>query len=492
MPLAVLERQNRQMDRGEVSFMPRKPKAQKLERTFVVNGKNICVTFFPPKGRRRSWYVYWNGLPNQVSTKASTFEGAVQVIHKHLIGETAPQELSLMSDVEFDAIQLRHFERIQAKPETVQSCFEALAAFRKITGVTPISAATAEDCSRFQDSAVHLPRNWRVPKSNASRNKHLAEESPSLLSRQTIKKWVRALAACFNRANSRAGKKCVRNVVPPEKLLLKNPWDEVAGIVDKNPVAKRQLTPDELLSVLDYFEKSFPLIPVAAAAIKVFIWSYARRREVSGLTWDRLRLIDGEIHFDVVGKWGVQKWFRIPCNLFQELETNRLQGSPFVFGSYVNQLVRHHATMPNSRSLSIIRDEFTPENFGEWLYQRMVDWSKSQPGGAASIHDFRKTSLQFAVNGEIINRQVAADARVNVGVMTTHYTSELAAQLREKSNRSFERIARSLPESVLLRFGYTPHPLDDLKLQLEAAIRNQEWEKVAQISQALANRNQAG
>jgi len=46
--------------------------------------------------------------------------------------------------------------------------------------------------------------------------------------------------------------------------------------------------------------------------LKVFVWSWARREEVAGLKWDDLRVVEDEIHFDTVGKWGIEKWFRIP------------------------------------------------------------------------------------------------------------------------------------------------------------------------------------
>lgn len=42
--------------------MPRKPKAEKQVRGFVVDGKDVRVSFFPPKGRERSWQVYWTAF----------------------------------------------------------------------------------------------------------------------------------------------------------------------------------------------------------------------------------------------------------------------------------------------------------------------------------------------------------------------------------------------------------------------------------------------
>ena len=38
------------------------------------------------------------------------------------------------------------------------------------------------------------------------------------------------------------------------------------------------------------------------------------------------------VHFEVVGKWGVERWFRIPAGLFRQLEEVRT-GSAHVFAA---------------------------------------------------------------------------------------------------------------------------------------------------------------
>ena len=40
----------------------------------------------------------------------------------------------------------------------------------------------------------------------------------------TVRKWLVALQAASERANDNAGRKCVRGVVPPDRLLKSNPW----------------------------------------------------------------------------------------------------------------------------------------------------------------------------------------------------------------------------------------------------------------------------
>ena len=248
------------------------------------------------------------------------------------------------------------------------------------------------------------------------------------------------------------------------------------------------------MSFIDFLEESFPKVTVATAAAKVFLWSYARRKEITSLKWSEVRIIEGEVHFDIVGKWRVRKWFRIPTRLYDDLLALRVKNSPFVFAAYSDQVRSHHESHAGPNRASKIRTDFTPQNFADWLYHKIGHWSKTQPDGVAYLHAFRKTGLQYAVDGEMTNKRVAEDARVNFGVMTTHYTNEEARQFREKSNRTFERIARSFPEDVLIKYAYTPQPTDPLQLQLQLAeaVKNQDWIEARRISDLLCRRVQAG
>ena len=127
-------------------------------------------------------------------------------------GQKSQANDGVMSDEEFEAIQRRHFGKKQgadAKKRAEKSlgaCLEAITAFREITGLKPITLATEDDCERFQNDALKLPKNWRskYPKS---------KEEVSNLSANTIYKWSVALQAAFERANANAGRKCVRGVV---------------------------------------------------------------------------------------------------------------------------------------------------------------------------------------------------------------------------------------------------------------------------------------
>ena len=264
-------------------------------------------------------------------------------------------------------------------------------------------------------------------------------------------------------------------------MLRSNPWSQFTWIEGtKRPI--RQFDGNKLVSFLDYLEGKWSGIPVAAAA-KVFLWSSCRKLEVVGLTWDALRLVGNERHFEVVGKWGIEKWFRVPEPVYQELLSFRTE-SPFVFGAYNDQLRRFHAQSRNW--LQNIRPDFDPKDFGRWFYQRVKDWSRTSPKGSAFVHVLRKTPLQHARRGEDINRQVASDARVSESVLMTNYVKETDEEMHQRSNRTFRRIVASLSPEVALRYGHVEDAHSAMENRLRAAIEAKDWSLAAEIAARLA------
>ena len=206
--------------------------------------------------------------------------------------------------------------------------------------------------------------------------------------------------------------------------------------------------------------------------------------EVMGLTWASLRSVGGEYHFHIVGKRAVEKWFRIPPTLCQELEQLRT-ASPFVFAAYTDQLRQFHADSGKSYVAKLVSRKFDPELLGDWFHRRIVEWSKSLPKGHATTHVFRKTTLQLARRGEDVNRAVAQDARLSEGVMMTNYVMELDDEFRQRSNRTYHRILAAIPLEVANRYGYSPTAQDRLEEQIRAAVAAKDWDKAAELSQQL-------
>lgn len=204
--------------------MPRKPKLEKKTVMVAINGLMATVTLHPPAGRRTSWYAYWPGLVASRSTGQADCGEAVKVVGGMLRNSGRKPELNeaLLSGEEFERIQRAHFGR-KVDPDarrradkSLEEVLDAINAFRAISGFSPISAATPDDCAAFQRTALTLPKNWR---SRHPRSK----ETAATLSANTVLKWSRCLASAFELANRTAGKKCVRGVVEKDKLLASNP-----------------------------------------------------------------------------------------------------------------------------------------------------------------------------------------------------------------------------------------------------------------------------
>jgi hypothetical protein len=473
--------------------MPRKPKLEKQTITVVIDGSPFNVILHPPGGNRTSWYAYWNGLVSSKSTGKIGLEDAI-VMAETMVrewkdggdGKRALLGDQVMTDKEFDEIQRFHFLVKKTDPDsraraqkTHKVYVEAATAFREITGVVPITRATAADCEKFQRDALNKAKNWRQqhPKSK----KEVVAVSPN-----TILKWSRSLQAAFQRACRNAGKKCVRGVVPDAKLLTENPWNCFTWIegVEK-PV--RQFDPPELISFMDHLETEWAGVNIAQILAKVFLWSRCRLEAVTSLQWKAVRSIGLEHHFHVVEKRGVEWWFRLPEGVYEDLERLRTD-NPYIFAAYNEQLRLFHASSSRPERALKVGDEFNPRCLGDWFYDRLADWSASSANGHAHPHVFRKTSLQLAWDGEEHRRQALHDAKVSEKVLRASYLKQSDKELRDESNRNYHRIAAALPPEVARRYGYEEANLTQLEERLAAAVAAKDWVLVAQLSAEVANR----
>ncbi|MBL8797639.1 MAG: hypothetical protein JNM56_27310 [Planctomycetia bacterium] len=464
--------------------MPRKPSLKKETIQVLVNGTPVKVVLHPPTGRRTSWFAYWNGLVASKSTGQSKLEDAIRVAHRMVTSGCARPVLAdaVLTDEEFEEIQRAHFNRktdpaakLRAQ-KTLDDCLEAIAAFRDIAGIKPVTTARVDDCAIFQRKALMLPKNWRKQYPNS-------QQEVASLSPNTVLKWSRALQAAFDRACRSAGRKSVRGVVEEQKLLTENPWKQFTWIEGtRKPI--RQFDGTELLALIDYLEEKWLGVGIATAVAKACLWSWGRRAEVMGLKWELLRTVGDERHFEIVGKWGIEKWFRVPEAFYQELQS-LCTGGPFVFAAYPQQLREFYERRGRQREAKMVAAEFKPVNLGDWFHEQIVDWSTKQPKGRATLHVFRKTSLQYARCGEDLNRQVAADARLSEGVMMTNYVKETDEQMRAKSNRMYRRILASLDPKVAQRYGHAETEGCQLKEQLQAAIAAENWMLVDELTKRL-------
>jgi integrase len=446
----------------------------------------VKVTLFPPRpgSREKSWNAYWKGLKTRRSTGKKTLaeasEAATAMVQGRARGTVATAQWP--TDDEFIEIQRRHFSKKgdrSGKKSSLKNVLEAINAFKRVSGLSPICRATPDDCERFQTEALKVLRNWRSqhPKS---------KPETRTVTDWTVRKWLVALQAAFERAIDDAGKKCVRGVVPPERLLKSNPWQRFTWIV---PTKKKieQFNAEELLALLEHFRKTWPGVTAAEAMLKVYVWSWARREEVAGLKWEDLRPVGDEVHFDTVGKWGVGKWFRIPRAVHDELLAIKTD-SPFVFAKLNDQIREFHRTEGRKSAARLVK-EFHVYNAGRWFYERVHEWS----GGDACVHMLRKTVLQYARAGQDATQSLAKDARVSEGVMMTHYVKEEDLQFRAASNAMFQRLCLSMTPEVARAFGHEHSATAVLEQRLREAIGSRNWRLVGQIAKKLAGQDrQAG
>jgi hypothetical protein len=456
--------------------MPRKPKsAGRQTITVAVNGKTILVRMFPPEGSRQSWYASWKGLPNRLSTRRRDLADAVKVVTAMLTG-TKVSAMSRLTDAELIEVQRKHFKTREVGRKKPGSCkasldevLSAISAFQVNSDVSPISMATPTDCERFMHKALTLPRNWRQPHSKIT----------DPLSPFTVYKWLGALQGAFQRANRNAGRTCIRSVVPDDRLLESNPWNEFTWI-EKPKAEVRHFTDEELLDFLRYLRTAWPTVTCGEAMLTVFLWSWARRKEVAGLTWDSLRLVDNECHIYMEGKWRVEKWFRIPKPVYEELLAFRTS-SPFVFAKWADQVREHHIARGRPDIAKKVRD-YSPENAGRWFYERITDWSE----GEGTVHMLRKTTMRYARAGQDLNEALASDASVTTAVMLGHYAPDYDPNMRASSNRMFRRIRDGLGPTVARAFGYEESPTEALEQRLREATLAKDWELVGRLSAELA------
>ena len=360
----------------------------------------------------------------------------------------------VLTDEDFDELQRRHFDKrkdpaaqIRAQ-KSLKSCLEAISAFREISRISPVARATPDDCERFQFEALKRASNWRKLHPN-SRKEGVAAIKPN-----TVVKWLRQLQAAYERANRNGGKKCVRGVVSESKLLSSNPWKQFTWIDGTEP-KKRRFNGEELNLLLDFFEGKWPTVTAAVLFAKVSLWLWARRSEVASLYWENVRIIQGECHFNFVGKKGVRKWARVPVAIYEQLVQMKTD-SPYVFAAYNDQLRRHHQGKRNFAAMRKVGQQYHPIAFADWFHDKLVEWSETAPNGHATQHAFRKTGLQFAYHGGVAAKQIAQDASITEAVMLGHYVDDTDEELHLKSNQTFTRIASSLPAKVAERYGYFP------------------------------------
>ena len=288
--------------------MPRKRIQEKQQVQIIVNGQPITVIMHPPTGCKNPGMLTGTACHGPEALASAGLKMPLQswrtCCGMVVAARYSPMHFSPMKNLSKSSGGISARRKMLpprlGPQKSLANCLDAIAAFSEIMGMNPISMATPDDCANFQQVALTLPNNWRrrpVEKrkpvqyfsdKSRQRRQRLGEVDPlddlPHYSPNNVLRWSRSLQAAFERANRNALKrKCVRGVVPVEKLLTANPWSQFTWIEGSNrPI--RQFDRMELLSLLEYFESQWGGVPVAVLAAKVFLWSACRKSEVAGLT----------------------------------------------------------------------------------------------------------------------------------------------------------------------------------------------------------------
>ena len=108
----------------------------------------------------------------------------------------------------------------------------------------------------------------------------------------------------------------------------------------------------------------------------------------------------------MVGKWGVERWFRVPGPVYRELQALRTASTPSC-SRPTPQAPIPEAARRTSAAPGRCRADFTARTLAAGSMSGSEDWAAKCRKGQAFLHVFRKTALQYARRGEDINRQVA-------------------------------------------------------------------------------------
>ena len=85
-----------------------------------------------------------------------------------------------------------------------------------------------------------------------------------------------------------------------------------------------------------------------------------------------------EWHFQVVGKWGVKKWFRCPQAV--PGAARRPHRRPPRLRRLHGQLRQfHREERPGGRPGELVNETFSPACLGDWFHERLAEWSAACP-----------------------------------------------------------------------------------------------------------------
>lgn len=247
------------------------------------------------RGNSRFWSFSCDKAEvHKKSLKVTTFAEAQERVIAWFQGEPKrdereEQKPSILTWGKWDAVQMAHARKRSEKNKvraerTLAECRKAQRLFVAVTGAEAASAVDDDMVDRLQAECAGRTSKFGRP-----------------YAANTIRKTLAHMAASFNRCRLGSGRKCIRGVVPSEKLLTTNPFEEV-GWVEADAPEPRHFSKAELKEFLTW--RLLGACPLIALFAKVSLWACGRIEEMTELRWD---WIDAEGYVaipDDNAKWG--------------------------------------------------------------------------------------------------------------------------------------------------------------------------------------------
>lgn len=398
-------------------------------------GEMLVAYLHPPGtvGNTRYWsFSCRKAQIQRQSLKVSTFADARQAALNWFSKEDVRKDRSIppLTWEEWEQIQRAYFAKKADQKRagrTLEACLDSKKLFVKLSGAVDASSVTPDLVDQFQQKTLKTEfKPGRCYKS------------------WTVRRTVSHMSASFNRCRITSGKKCQRGIVPPERLLTVNPFEQVSWLEGTSD-DKRHLTHAELRALLSW--RMFASSPLISAVLKVSIWGCGRIEEVTELRWNWIS-DDGVISVpDDIAKWGQGRQFRIPLHLLRELKEYRSK-SQFVWDSTVAQLRSYHLNRGGKGSATQLTD-FTPTRLRGRLQKWIQAWTKDSGLTDISHHSLRKTALQWSREEQLRRSEnaFAEISSVGLDVAKKFYTTDPS---RLRAEILFRNISRELETDAQL------------------------------------------
>jgi hypothetical protein len=415
-----------------------RPRKSAIPLVVDVNGVEVPAVLRPPRTAGASYKVRWkmHGVQHERTTGTQSLEAAKRIA-RQIIREEEPvvrrRDATGMTVAEFEAIQKKHFSLAERSVAGEKSLGSFLGVWRSFLKVCPIK--TIHEVTE----SVALEYLHALQKSDRNRNHNYKKSrSAKPLSRATIRKHIRTLAGAWNRV--RDGHEELKAGIAPSKRVSDNPWERIRTSVPKptregDPVQFKISDGD-----LSRFLATFRGRPVAELFVIVTLWVAGRLGETTSMEWSWFS-DDYIVIPDAAAKRGKGKVCRIPTSIRERLERFKVEGSPYVFAMFANEVERSlkscHEVMP-----------FSPERM-QWRMQKLIATSAEAIGRPEITHHaLRSTSMELSNEGELRDKRKAAAAKLQttVGNMTRNYLAKVGRKERLLANGLYENLTVALQE----------------------------------------------